>query len=197
MKGCLGMAVVFSVDSPVCDECEYRRQCADMVNQSLLTIHEQTDVTDYLQAMTRLGYDNNIEPSPNVLPRAHKERLKVKKKQITSLKLELIADMTKGAKRLATSMLKAESEVESAIQERRNPYVGVKPSYIAPAFELVLTNNLNKDSLIRCLCSHNSNWSKDTIRSHYHTIINAFVGLGIVERSGTKFKTRGMANANN
>lgn len=196
MKGCLGMAIVFNLDSRACECCKLREQCANIVKDSLVSIHEQTDVTDYLQSMSRMGFDIEIKVSSNILPRAHKDRLKIKKKQIAPLKAELLSEMTKGAQKLGVAMLKIEDDIEQAIQEKRNPFIGAKPSYLAPVFELILQNNFSKDSLIDCLCSHNINWSKDTVRSHLYTIINTMVGIGIVERSGSRLKVRGQGNAN-
>lgn len=179
--GCYGMAIAFNTESKTCIECPDNRSCALRSRDSLLEIHQQTDVSDYLEALKRSGLDIEITDSPNLFPRQHSGKVKAKRGKIPTVKLDLLTDMTKGGRLVAERMLKAEPDIESAIQKGINPFYGVKPSYIAAVFNLALQRPFTKQDVKATLLEVNPAWSEGSIRSHYNSITNALVGLNVIK----------------
>ena len=190
--GCYGMAIAFNTESKTCIECHNNRSCASRSCDSLLEIHQQTDVSDYLEALKRSGVDVEIPQSSNEFPRQHAGRVKAKRGKIPTVKLDLLTDMTKSGRLIAERMLKFAPDIESAIQKGINPFYGIKPSYIAEVLSLALERPFTKQDIKATLIKVNPAWTEGSIRSHYNSITNALVGLNIIEPlDDEKFALRG------
>ncbi len=190
MKGCYGMAIVFNTQAQACVSCPQNKECAKIVKASLVCIHQQTNVTDFIESLQRSGMSIEITPSANDLPRQHKGKIKVKKGKVTSVSLEMISSLPKGAKSIASKMLSIEADLNQAVKDNVNPFKGVKPSYLSSVFDLVIEGSFSKENIVTRLQQLNPNWTIPTTRSYYHSITRALIGLGLVEKNGKLYVSK-------
>ncbi|MET2951254.1 hypothetical protein ABXV18_24540 [Vibrio owensii] len=194
--GCFGIAVCFDSQSEACGKCSHNNGCAIECRSTLLNIHSDTDVSDFLNDLKRAGLEVDIPVSNNNFERTYTKRKKHPKRKTPLVQLSMFAHLPKGAFTVVKQVLTRAPDIHAVVADRRNPFCGYKPAYLEPAFDVVIKGMFTEQDMKQSLSKTFPQWGEDTIRSHYASIKRAFIELGIIEQKGNAFISKGQDEQN-
>ncbi|MEO9497650.1 MAG: hypothetical protein ABJG42_24465 [Vibrio splendidus] len=187
---CWGISIAYDSSAKFCNQCAYENGCASECGRALQIIHQQTDVSDFLEQIKQCGIEIEIDQSPNVAPRQHKAR-KPKRKRTKTISTHCLISMygiPKKSKEIVTQIARMGIDLKHEIRNNRNPFCGERPVFLEGVCAALLMGKFTREDMINHIQKMRPNWQKDTVRSHYNAAIQALIALEIIEECHDQFE---------